>query len=233
MNRTMRSLFSLVLTLILVLALATPAFAASASITYNGQKDQFDFDPSHDLFRNFKDVMPGDTLKQDITFTNKAKDCNYVKLYVRAVAHDEKDNPLTKPVKDNEKSIASMEDFLSQLSMKVTYGTKVIFEASPDELDGMKNKVLLGTFRRNATATLTVELKVPIELGNEYADRMGEVDWVFTVEDFKGTPSTSNDRLIQTGQLNWPILALGAGGLVFLILGGTMVLTRKKRKNAE
>lgn len=231
MNRTMRSLFSLVLTLILVLALATPAFAASASITYNGQKDQFDFDPSHDLFRNFKDVMPGDTLKQDITFTNKAKDCDYVKLYIRAVAHDQ-GNPLTKPVKDKE-TIPSMEDFLSQLSMKVTYGTKVIFEASPDELDGMKNKVLLGTFRRNATATLTVELKVPIELGNEYADRMGEVDWVFTVEAFKGTPSTSDDRLIQTGQLNWPILALGAGGLVFLILGGTMVLTRKKRKNAE
>ena len=231
MNRTMRSLFSLVLTLILVVALATPAFAATASITYNGQKDQFDFDPSHDLFRNFKDVMPGDTLKQDITFTNKAKDCDYVKLYIRAVAHNQ-DNPLTKPVKDNE-TIPSMEDFLSQLSMKVTYGTKVIFEASPDELDGMINKVLLGTFRRNATATLTVELKVPIELGNEYADRMGEVDWVFTVEAFKGTPSTSNDRLIQTGQLNWPILALGAGGLVFLILGGTMVLSRKKRKNAE
>ena len=39
MNRTMRSLFSLVLTLILVLALATPAFAATASITYNGQKE--------------------------------------------------------------------------------------------------------------------------------------------------------------------------------------------------
>ena len=232
MNRTMRSLFSLVLTLILVLALATPAFAATASITYNGQTDQFAFDPSHDLFRNFKDVMPGDTLKQDITFTNKAKDCNYVKLYVRAVAHDQ-GNPLTKPVKDNEKSIPLMEDFLSQLSMKVTYGTKVIFEAHPDELDGMKNKVLLGTFRRNATATLTVELKVPIELGNEYADRMGEVDWVFTVEAFKGTPSTSDDRLIQTGQLNWPILALGAGGLVFLILGGPMVLSRTKRKNAD
>ena len=108
MNRTMRSLFSLVLTLILVLALATPAFAASASITYNGQKDQFAFDPSHDLFRNFKDVMPGDTLKQDITFTNKAKDCNYVKLYVRAVAHGQ-GNPLTSPVKDNEKTIDSME----------------------------------------------------------------------------------------------------------------------------
>ena len=231
MNRTMRALFSLVLTLVLVVALAAPAFAATASITYKGQKDQFVFDPSTDLFRNFKGVMPGDTLEQSITFTNKSTDSNYVKLYVRAVAHDTS-NPLTKPVKENE-TIASMEDFLSQLDMEVYCGKKQIFKASPDELGGMKNKVLLGTFKKNASATLTVKLNVPIELGNEYANRMGEVDWIFTVEAFKGTPSTSDDRLIQTGQLNWPILALGAGGLVFLILGGTMVLSRKKRKNAE
>ena len=231
MNRTMRALFSLVLTLVLVVALAAPAFAATASITYKGQKDQFVFDPSTDLFRNFKGVMPGDTLEQSITFTNKSTDSNYVKLYVRAVAHDST-NPLTKPVKDNE-TIPSMEDFLSQLDMEVYCGKKQIFKASPDELGGMKNKVLLGTFKKNASATLTVKLNVPIELGNEYANRMGEVDWIFTVEAFKGTPSTSDDRLIQTGQLNWPILALGAGGLVFLILGGTMVLSRKKRKNAE
>lgn len=231
MNRTMRALFSLVLTLVLVVALAAPAFAATASITYKGQKDQFVFDPSTDLFRNFKGVMPGDTLEQSITFTNKSTDSNYVKLYVRAVAHDTS-NPLTKPVKENE-TIASMEDFLSQLEMEVYCGKKQIFKASPDELGGMKNKVLLGTFKKNASATLTVKLNVPIELGNEYANRMGEVDWIFTVEAFKGTPSTSDDRLIQTGQLNWPILALGAGGLVFLILGGTMVLSRKKRKNAE
>ena len=231
MNRTMRALFSLVLTLVLVVALAAPAFAATASITYKGQKDQFVFDPSTDLFRNFKGVMPGDTLEQSITFTNKSTDSNYVKLYVRAVAHDST-NPLTKPVKDNE-TIPSMEDFLSQLDMEVYCGKKQIFKASPDELGGMKNKVLLGTFKKNASATLTVKLNVPIELGNKYANRMGEVDWIFTVEAFKGTPSTSDDRLIQTGQLNWPILALGAGGLVFLILGGTMVLSRKKRKNAE
>ena len=231
MNRTMRALFSLVLTLVLVVAMATPAFAATASITYKGQKDQFVFDPSTDLFRNFKGVMPGDTLEQSITFTNKSTDSNYVKLYVRAVAHDTS-NPLTKPVKDNE-TIPSMEDFLSQLDMEVYCGKKQIFKASPDELGGMKNKVLLGTFKKNASATLTVKLNVPIELGNKYANRMGEVDWIFTVEAFKGTPSTSDDRLIQTGQLNWPILALGAGGLVFLILGGTMVLSRKKRKNAE
>ena len=42
---------------------------------------------------------------------------------------------------------------------------------------------------------------------------------------------TNTATLIQTGQLNWPIWVLGGAGLV-LILGGAVVLGKKKRKNA-
>lgn len=52
----------------------------------------------------------------------------------------------------------------------------------PDELDGLKSNKLLGTFRTGETATLKVELSVPIELDNKYANRVGEVDWIFHVE---------------------------------------------------
>jgi len=40
----------------------------------------------------------------------------------------------------------------------------------------------LATLGQGATANLTVELSVPISLGNEYANRVGEVDWIFLVE---------------------------------------------------
>lgn len=47
-----------------------------------------------------------------------------------------------------------------------------------------------------------------------------------------GVVTITNSRtLIQTGQLNWPIWVLGGAGLV-LILGGAVVLGKKKRKNA-
>ena len=49
-------------------------------------------------------------------------------------------------------------------------------------MDGLKDNKLLGTFRTGDTATLKVELAVPIDLGNEYANRVGEVDWIFHVE---------------------------------------------------
>ena len=37
--------------------------------------------------------------------------------------------------------------------------------------------------RYKGSMTLNVELAVDIEMGNEYADRIGEVDWVFVIEE--------------------------------------------------
>lgn len=186
MKKSSKAILSLVLMLLTVMSLAVTAFAASPSITFNGFTSGFDFKPGSeytetDLFGSFKNVMPGDTVTETITFTNSAADCDFVNLYMRAEAHDETENPLSPKVAENE-TIATMTDFLSKLSMKVWNGTELIYDASPDELDGLKENKFLGTFRTGETATLRVELTVPIELGNEYANRVGEVDWIFHVE---------------------------------------------------
>ena len=185
MKRTCKTIFSLVLTLLLTVSLATSAFATS-SITFKGFSDGFDFQPGSeytetDLFDGFKNVMPGDTVTDTITFTNEATDCDYVNLYMRAEAHDEAGNPLSEKVAEKE-SVATMTEFLSQLSMKVWNGTELIYDSSPDQLDGLQNNTLLGTFRTGDTTTLKVELTVPIELDNRFANRVGEVDWIFHVE---------------------------------------------------
>ena len=187
--------------LLLVMSFATTAFAADSSITFTGFSSGFEFQPGSeytetDLFQNFKNVMPGDTVTETITFTNSAADCDFVNLYMRAEAHDETENPLTYSEafenadgKDQanisgqrDETVATMTEFLSKLSMKVWNGTELIYDASPDQLDGLKSNKLLGTFRTGETATLKVELTVPIDLGNEYANRVGEVDWIFHVE---------------------------------------------------
>lgn len=172
--------------LLLVMSFATTAFAADSSITFTGFSSGFEFQPGSeytetDLFQNFKNVMPGDTVTETITFTNSATDCDFVNLYMRAEAHDETDNPLSPNVAEKE-TVATMTEFLSKLSMKVWNGTEPIYDASPDQLDGLKDNVFLGTFRTGETASLKVELSVPIELDNKYANRVGEVDWIFHVE---------------------------------------------------
>ena len=201
MKKSFKAITSLVLMLLVVMSMSVTAFAASPSITFEGFSKGFDFQPGSeytetDLFQNFKNVMPGDTVTETITFTNSAADCDFVNLYMRAEAHDETENPLTYSEafenadgKDQanisgqrDETVATMTEFLSKLSMKVWNGTELIYDASPDQLDGLKSNKFLGTFRTGETATLKVELSVPIELDNKYANRVGEVDWIFHVE---------------------------------------------------
>ena len=172
--------------LLIVMSLSSTAYAAAPSITFNGFTSGFDFQPGSeytetDLFNSFKNVMPGDTVTETITFTNSASDCDFVNLYMRAEAHDETANPLSPKVAEKE-TVATMTEFLSKLSMKVWNGTELIYDTAPNELGGLGSNNFLGTFRSGETATLKVELSVPIDLDNKFADRIGEVDWIFHVE---------------------------------------------------
>ena len=172
--------------LLIVMSLSSTAYAAAPSITFKGFTSGFDFQPGSeytetDLFNSFKNVMPGDTVTETITFTNSASDCDFVNLYMRAEAHDETANPLSPKVAEKE-TVAAMTEFLSKLSMKVWNGTELIYDAAPNELGGLGSNKFLGTFRSGETATLKVELSVPIDLDNKFADRIGEVDWIFHVE---------------------------------------------------
>lgn len=250
MKKSMKKLLSLVMVLAALAALTVPALAADAAVRRSGTNGIVieavgSGYTDTDLFDNFKNVMPGDELTEDITVTNRVNGFDYVKLYMRAVPHDEQGNPLTYDEKfenadgkdqanvdgERDETVASMADFLAQLSMEVYLvnadGTKeTIFSASPDESAQLTGNVLLGTFTKGKSAKLQAVLHVPAELGNEYAYRVGEVDWLFTVEGF------NNEKpLIPTGQLNWPVVVFGALGTL-LIVGGVIVLTKKK-KNEE
>lgn len=186
MKKLCKAVFSLVLMLLIVMSLSSTAYAAAPSITFKGFTSGFDFQPGSeytetDLFNSFKNVMPGDTVTETITFTNSASDCDFVNLYMRAEAHDETANPLSPKVAEKE-TVAAMTEFLSKLSMKVWNGTELIYDAAPNELGGLGSNKFLDTFRSGETATLKVELSVPIDLDNKFADRIGEVDWIFHVE---------------------------------------------------
>lgn len=238
MKKTCKTILSLLLALVMALSLSVSAFAAdpTVDIVYKG-RDKLLITPktteftTTDLFGGgFKGVMPGDTRTETITFKNESTSRNsYVKLYIEAFPHNAANQPEDEAIADVEK----MNGFLSQLTMKVTNAVdgKVIFEGSPDKKGDLANSVLLGTFYRGAEKTiLKVELSVPQEMDNTYANMHGEVDWQFiAVEDSSGggKPTVTPGTLIQTGQLNWPIAVLAAAGGVLIALG--WVILRKKR----
>ncbi len=242
MRKIQNTIISLLLTLILTLGLSATAFAADSSVTYEGGAEDFVFLPGSDytgtdLFDGFKNVMPGDTLTEKITVENNYKGCDYVKIYLRAELHNEEVNPLSPKVKEAGETVATMTEFLKQLSMTVKTGDKVIYEASPNQLNGLQENVFLGSFHRGENVELTVELNVPIELGNEYSNRVGEVDWVFSVEehnhsdddDEQPAPSSpASPASPQTGDDTDVMLWAGLAGVSLLALILMSVCRRRK-----
>ena len=241
MKKTCKTMLSLLLALVMALSLSVTAFAAdpTVDIVYKG-RDKLLITPktteftTTDLFGGFKDVMPGAKLEETITFKNESTSRNsYVKLYIEAIPHNAANQPEDEAIADVEK----MNEFLSQLTMKVTNAVdgKVIFDGSPDKKGDLANSVLLGTFYRGAEKTiLKVELSVPQEMDNTYANMHGEVDWQFIAREYTsggGKPTTTPGTLIQTGQLNWPIAVLAAAGGVLIALGW-VILQKKRHGNA-
>ncbi len=201
MAKMFKRLSALLLAVLLVFSLGINALAADAAIVFKGLEAGFAFQPGSeytatDLFDNFKNVMPGDKLTQNIQVSNQAADCDYINLYLRAQVHDEEGNPLTYSEafesidgKDQagiegqrDETVATMQDFLTKLTMRIYNGEELIYDASPDQAGALVNNVKLGTLGKGESLNLRVELDVPIELGNEYANRVGEVDWVLLVE---------------------------------------------------
>ena len=231
MKKTMKTIASLVMMLVLLLGIGAPAYALDGNVTYQGGAEKFVFLPGSgytdtDLFDGFKNVMPGDELTQTIQVKNGFFGTGSVRIYLRAVAHDEQKNPLSEAVAASGETVATMSDFLSQLSMQVYKqdGT-CIFSGSPNELDGLKNNVLLANVPRGKSVTLTVVLGVPSDLGNEYANRVGEVDWVFTAEELdpQGNPKTGDTSNLTLWIVVMVVCLAAIAVVAFLIL-------KKKKK---
>lgn len=221
MKNILKRLSSLALAVLLMVALALPASAAS-TVTFNSKSSVSVADGTvyhkTDLFENFKDVMPGDKRTETVTITNKISGSSYITAYLEVAPHSNASDIAASP---NGKNTGSMDDFLSLMTIEVKQGSKVIYSGKANQA---QKSVSLGKINKGRSMDLTVTLNVSLDMGNEFMDHLGEIDWIIKADIVEGT------NLIQTGQLNWPIPVLGTLGLGLIFLGFWM--NRKKKKNA-
>ena len=215
----MKRILCVLLAVVLLSSVAVTVSAEDGNVRYAGDAGDFIFEPGGldsptDLFPNFKDVMPGDTITQRIAVKNEASNEVKVKIYMRALGANDPQS----------------EAFLAQLKMKVTKEEDtVMFDAAPSEKAGLEEWALLGTLYSGGETELSVTLTVPTELGNDAAYQKGFLDWEFKVEEFPVEPGDPG-----TGDRSHPFLwitvsALSGVGFVWLIA----VLYRRKKKEKQ
>lgn len=172
----MKKIITILIMLAVLLSSTVTVFAADGKVTYSGNAGNFVFEPGSehsltDLFPNFKGVMPGDTLTQKITVKNDADNKVKVKIYMRSLgAHED-----------------SVE-FLSQLGLKVAKSEEnemaYMFDAAANETAQLERWVFLGTLYSGGEVNLDLSLNVPVELPNEFQNKIGYLDWEFMIEEF-------------------------------------------------
>ena len=222
----MKRLISFVLILTLLTCCIPAALAEDGNVYYTGDVGTFVFEPGGeetltDLFPEFKDVMPGDTLTQKITVKNiRSRDVK-VKLYIRSLGAKN----------------ASSESFLSQLGMKVRVAEDnemgYMFDAAASETAQLTDWVCLGTLYSGGQVNLEVELTVPVTLDNAFSDQIGYLDWEFMAEEFPVEPD--DPKPPQTGDdtdltLLTTIAVISGIALTALIV---LVILKKKKKDEE
>ncbi len=215
MKKILKKMLVIVSVVLLFSLLSTNAFAAG-SVTYEGDSNEFIFSPGSeysptDLFTDFKNVMPGDSITQKVQIKNDISKNVKIKLYIKALGAQE-----------------GSEEFLSQLNLKVSQdGGSDLFDAPASESAQLNDWVYLGTFYSGAQIDLNVTLDVPIELDNDYQKSVGYLDWQFKVEEF---PVESN--LPKTGDSSNILLyiaLISVSGICLVMLA--MNVHRRDRKN--
>lgn len=210
----MKKIYLFLITLLFI-SIPIDVFAAG-NITYYGTSKEFVFLSDEDIFGNFKNIMPGDKLTEQIIIKNSASKNVKIKLYVRSLGATEETR-----------------DFLSQLNLTVkkTNSTN-LFKGPASETENLTDWTYLGTIYSGGKVNLDVILEVPLELSNEYQDKVGYVNWQFKVEELPVSSDDPKNPSTLDNIFSYFVLS-GISLLIIIIFLTILVIKNKKDKKSK
>ncbi len=171
-------------------------------ITYDGKMQEFYVDDAilkegklPDLFTEFKDCMPGDVRTQQVEIKVKNLGSNTAKISLLAEKPDAKYEELMKTV------------------------TCQIVNEEQDITKTIWDKIMVADFQKDESKVVTMTLAFPIEMGSEFQNFIGQVDWYLDVEMIPNqTPVTGDNNSVNSFLLVGSLaVALILGVILFKI----------------
>lgn len=203
-------------TISLILIFKVNTFAVDnipENIKLVGDANGIVFIPGEEPFLNKLDMLPGDSVERELIIQN-----NYERpyeLYLKAERVTKKEEY----------------DLLDKIELKITYKDKVIYDGPASGEPGLENNISLGSFNPGDETKLIAIAKLDGEtIGNEYKNKLVQVDWVFTaVNKIDSTTvieaETPTFMNVKTGDI------MSFGTVVLLLVGSGIVgfLVKKKK----
>ena len=134
------------------------------TVSYEGAARNLILAPNN-FFRNFPVLMPGDEWEDTFTLVNTT--ASRAEFFLRTELPEE--------LSETEKEL------LSKVKLEIREGDSVIYEGDL-ESEGLWAAKSLGICSPDERKEICFSIRVPSELGNEWALRKSGVKWIFSVE---------------------------------------------------
>lgn len=181
---------SFLFTMAFLLIICKPGVAstfATPNVELEGNANGIVFLSGDEPFLWSDNILPGDELERDILLKNK-HDSAY-KIFMRAERVTKKEEY----------------DLLEKIQLKVKYDGNYIYNGPVSGKNGLENDICLGVIEPGQEKKLEAFAEFPgKEMGNEYKNKYGQVDWIFTAVrvDKEGKDKTTGGKGTNQGNAN-------------------------------
>lgn len=182
---------------------------ASPNVKLKGSANGIVYLPGDEPFLELKNMVPGDNIKRRLILSNEFTDS--YEIFIRAERVTEKEE----------------NDLLEKLKLKISYNNALLHDGNATGWESLKENKSLGKIRPGETKELVAEVSLDgASTGNEYKDKSGEVNWIFTAVRIPSDGDILPSNPPKTGDDG----VLGHLRVIILCLIVIIVINRKGKK---